>query len=365
MGLSSRNGYIDCIKFIFALIILEFHLGSGLFPGGRVAVEGFFMISGYFMMGSIERHRDTQENIGISTVRFLSHKYFSLLSVLLPSCLLSYIVYSVIQDRTIAEFVHRLPLLLFDLIPLREAGFRGVYTLGISWYLSAMFLSLAFLYPLCKKFRSSFTLTVCPILVLLIYGFLSHSYGHLAIASMYIEGCFINAGLLRGIAGCTAGCILYEATRFLSQKRVTHAGRVVFTLAELLCFAFMLLVMHKKPKSSYDYVLVFVIFAMLLIGISGVSFSSHILKPQWTKKLATASTLLVLNHYCWRDYLPKVYGVGFAHTSRKWLYYAATVCSCVVVHLLSRVIKHLFSRIAGGVFFDMDAASAMYGHKSK
>lgn len=365
MSLSNRNGYIDCIKFIFALFILEFHLGSGLFPGGRVAVEGFFMISGYFMMGSIERHRDTQANIGISTVRFLSHKYFSLLSVLLPSSLLGYIVYSVIQDRTIAEFVHRLPLLLFDLIPLREAGFRGVYTVGISWYLSAMFLSLAFLYPLCKKFRSSFTLTICPILALLIYGFLSHSYGHLAIASMYIDGCFIGAGLLRGIAGCTSGCILYEAIRCLSQKRTTNAGRIIFTLAELLCFAFMLLVMHKKPKSNYDYVLVFVIFAMLLIGISGVSFSSCILKPQWTKKLGTASTLLVLNHYCWRDYLSKVYGADFAHTSSKWLYYAATVCSCVVVYLLSRVLKYLFSRINRVAFSDTNAASAKQGNQSK
>ena len=43
----SYNSYIDVVKFIFALIILEFHLNSGLFPGGRLAVEGFFMISGY------------------------------------------------------------------------------------------------------------------------------------------------------------------------------------------------------------------------------------------------------------------------------------------------------------------------------
>ena len=55
-----RNGYVDVIKFIFAFIIAEFHLGTGLFPGGRVAVDGFFMISAYLMMRSIERRAATE-----------------------------------------------------------------------------------------------------------------------------------------------------------------------------------------------------------------------------------------------------------------------------------------------------------------
>ena len=47
---AKRNGYIDIIKFLFAIIIAEFHLGTGVFPGGRLAVEGFFMISGFLMI---------------------------------------------------------------------------------------------------------------------------------------------------------------------------------------------------------------------------------------------------------------------------------------------------------------------------
>lgn len=351
MSLSNRNGYIDFIKFIFALIIVEFHLNSGLFPGGRIAVEGFFMISGYFMMVNISRNRDAQENLGISTVKFITHKYISLFPVLLPSCILGYIVYAVMYDRTASEFVQKLPLLIFDLIPLREAGFKGVYTVGISWYISAMFLSLAILYPLCRKFRESFTLAVCPVIVLISYDFLSHSYGHLAIASMFIDGTSINAGLLRGMAGCASGCILYEACSRLSKKKVTVTGRIVFTIAEILCFAFMLLIMHEKPKSNYDYVLVFDIFIMLLIGISGISFSSQILKPQWTKKLASVSTLLVLNHCCWRDFLPQIFGADFAHSPKRWIYYAATICSCVIVYLFSRLLKYIISRISESAFF--------------
>jgi peptidoglycan/LPS O-acetylase OafA/YrhL len=44
-----RNGYIDIVKFFFALVIAEFHVNSGLFPGGRLACEVFFMINGLLL----------------------------------------------------------------------------------------------------------------------------------------------------------------------------------------------------------------------------------------------------------------------------------------------------------------------------
>ena len=66
-----RNGYIDIIKFVFAIMIAEFHLGSGLFLGGRLAVDGFLMITGYLMMVSVERDKHLEFNTGKSTVKFV------------------------------------------------------------------------------------------------------------------------------------------------------------------------------------------------------------------------------------------------------------------------------------------------------
>ena len=70
-----RNGYIDIIKFLFAIIIAEFHLGSGIFLGGRIAVEGFFMITGYLMLKSSEKENATDIGLGKSTASFLWKKY--------------------------------------------------------------------------------------------------------------------------------------------------------------------------------------------------------------------------------------------------------------------------------------------------
>ena len=47
-----RSSYIDIAKFAFAIIIALGHFGL-FFYGGYVAVEAFFMISGYFLMCSV------------------------------------------------------------------------------------------------------------------------------------------------------------------------------------------------------------------------------------------------------------------------------------------------------------------------
>lgn len=324
---TKRNGYIDVIKFIFAIIIMEFHQNTGIFPGGRVVVEGFFMLSGYLMMCYIARNEYPQDNLGVSTVRFIGRKYKLLFPVLLPSIIISYILASISMGRSVLNFFLQSPLLLFELIPLQEAGFAGYYVVGISWYLSAMFISLAALYPLCKKFGSNFVLTACPLLGVMLYGYLSFTYGDLAVATIF-----------RGLGSCALGCVLYEICQRLSAQKVTTGGRILFTVLEIFGAAVLFYMMHFKAKSNYDYVCVFVIFGLLIIGISNLSVFSLLFSARWTKKLGIWSTLLVLNHCCWRSFLPEVLGDQYIHTNKMWLYYLCTIVTCVIVYWLSKLI---------------------------
>ena len=59
-----RNGQLDFFKFVFAIVILLFHgriLGDAasvdklLFENGAIAVEFFFIVSGFFFVPSVER----------------------------------------------------------------------------------------------------------------------------------------------------------------------------------------------------------------------------------------------------------------------------------------------------------------------
>ena len=302
------------------------------------------MISSYLMMRYINSNRYPNDSLGVSTARFIGHKYKGLFPILLPSAILGYVIRSIMVNRTTSNFFLKAPLLLFEIFPTSVAGFSGYYVVGISWYLSAMFIALAILYPLCKKYGSNFILTVCPLLSILIYGFLSHTFGHLAVGNTYADEIIVNAGILRGIAASSLGCILYEICAKLSKKQVSLQGRIVFTLLEIVGYFALFGMIHYQPKSAYDYICVLLIFILLLIGISGLSATSILLKGKWTKHFGSWSTLIVLNHFYWKSFLLQRLGEQYINTNKVYLYYLAVACTCILVHFLSRLIINLMNK---------------------
>ena len=74
-----RNGRIDLLRFVFALVIMLHHsryvLGDdhAVFIGGSLAVEFFFLVSGYLMAVSAERanQRGPMTRPGAETWSFL------------------------------------------------------------------------------------------------------------------------------------------------------------------------------------------------------------------------------------------------------------------------------------------------------
>ena len=298
---TNRSCYIDLIKFIFAVTIVLFHVSSEthVFPGGRIAVEGFFMITGFLMMKTIEKQQAPVEALGKDTVHFLWRKLSLLLPYLIPSALIALIAHACFTKMAIVPFLKNISLLLFEVIPMKTEGFVGSYFIGISWYLSSMFLALMFLYPLCRKFGSKFILSVGIPIVLMIYGYCSYKFGHIGIVEEWGEYLPFKTGSLRAIAGCLSGCILYEAVNGLSKRELTRTGNVLFILLEAIGFGSFFFILQKYPHSKFDYLLVFVLFFLLLIGLSGTSWIGRKLKGLNLRWLGTWSTLFVLNHIYW------------------------------------------------------------------
>lgn len=78
-----KNGKIELLRFIMAVIVMFHHShylnnnSSILFPRGSLAVEFFFLISGYFLAVKCDpaTNSHTQKTLGSDTISFLINKY--------------------------------------------------------------------------------------------------------------------------------------------------------------------------------------------------------------------------------------------------------------------------------------------------
>ena len=81
-----RNGWIELFRFVFALLIVFYH-GTAFLPAdsnflrctnGAIAVEFFFILSGFLMAKSAKRKLRENAPIGLDSARFIIKKYASI-----------------------------------------------------------------------------------------------------------------------------------------------------------------------------------------------------------------------------------------------------------------------------------------------
>ena len=302
-----RNSAVDYLKFLFSLIIFMYHYGLGFF-GGYIVVEGFFMISGYLMFCSMKKRRET-DDLPDSTARFVWNKYRALFLPLFFSAISGLLIYDlIIFSPTLKDTLRSLPLLIFEIFPLQCAGFQARYTTGVSWYLSAMFLAMAILHPLFKKDPKRAAYTLCPPTVLLLYGFLNMSNGHIALSAQWILEIF-NAGILRAMAGISLGFLLGALIERANDLEPTRTAKILFSVLEMLGIVGLIAVITNESfaYTSYDLVWVALLFGILWIALSGKAWHTSHISTKKSKILSEVSLFLFLNHYPWCYYFKDQY----------------------------------------------------------
>ncbi len=298
-----RNFSIDVIKFVLSIAIFLHHFD--LFPGGYLAVEGFFMISGFLMMNSLFRQKKEDRLLPNSTAHFVFHRYSAIFLPLFFSAISGFFINEMLTYPELAKTMpSRISGLLFEVFPVQTLGFQGTYTTGVSWYLAALFFGLAVLHPMAKKDPERFAYTVCPPIILLFYGFLCVYSKHLNLPCEWYFG-FVNSGLIRGIAGLCAGCVLFVLVKDSNEKKgVSLFSRIVFSLLSLAGWYFIYYGMAEKDlvHTPHDYIVTAVLFVVLYLELSGKTVLSLLFSHRWTGVLANISRYVFLNHYAWSQY---------------------------------------------------------------
>ncbi len=346
----NRNYSIDIIKFVFSIVILLYHFRL-LFLGGYLAVEGFFMISGFLMMNTVSRQSNTELSKNDSTALFVLKKYAAIFLPLLFSAVCGFVIYEfLVFDHSLWTAVKKLPYLLFEVFPLQVAGFGAYHTTGVTWYLSALFLGLAIIHPFAKRDPERFAFTVCPPAVLLIYGFLCYRGADLDMPCTWLSD-FVNSGLLRGIAGLCAGCILYVFVKRAENKQGGSVlSRVGFSVLSLIGWAYFFLSITKDGwvRSANDYIATAILFGVLFLELSGKTFLSVILRHKWVGVLSTISSYVFMNHYAWAQYFVAHYPDTSWHQTLPW-YLLCVAASSAAVMLATFVTRLVIRKIKKAV----------------
>lgn len=343
--MKSRNSSIDMLKFIFAIAIVLFHFGRhrdvNVLQGGYIFVEGFFMITGYFMMNSVNKSKE--KSIGKDTLNFIKHKYLSFAPTLIASVFVAQVITIVIYRLSIPSIALDLLNAVTEIVPLQSLGIKGSGLTAVAWYLSAMMIALLILYPAARLFKNSFTRIVCPVLAVSIYGIICTKIGYINAISEHILPIPVQTGVLRAFAGICVGCILYDCVKATEKYKANRLGEVCFLGAEIACLGFIFTVAQFLPKTYYDFYTIPAFFVLLYSCFGRKSVLTGHFSFDFTNHFGTASLIIYLNHNCW-----KYHSELFIRDSavKSFAIYASLVLgTCVASAILAKLLRLLWKSI--------------------
>lgn len=296
---TKRNGAIEFYRFIFALVVCLLHFrnygdfgdSSTAFYGGYLAVDFFFIVSGYFLMQQWEKER--RQNIGISAgfstwcfvksrfLRFLPEYLFAFITL---AILLIFLQHMSLKQIVINGF--------WEILMLRLSGL-GSGINGIFWFVSALLLGSAVVWFLLCKFKDDYIYFGVPVIFLLINAYFYQKYGHVdltASQSIFI----VNDGLLRAIAEIGLGCICYKAAIYLKQK-MNGRFRGLQTILEIILFGLIVAIMWRTRRDTKDFIMIVMMAAFIILIMQNNSYLSKLLNNKISVFLGSISYGLYLN----------------------------------------------------------------------
>ena len=213
--------------------------------------------------------------IGSETLHFILHKIRSFLPEFLIAWWIGFVLIGVVRQYGVLDYLKAFG---NDFWELTLVKMSGLFTHGIDgamWYLSAMLLGMAILYPLLRTKRDLMTHLVCPLLALFLYGYLCQVEGHPRDPIVWLGLCY--KGLVRAVAGLCTGVVICMAVRRLkcfSPSGLTKTGNALAIGVQLLCLILAIRYMAEQEPSEYDYFYMFLLMLLVLISFSGFGLES-------------------------------------------------------------------------------------------
>lgn len=303
-----KNGKIEFFRFVFSIIIILFHcnriLGNGgskeglelgLFPRGYIGVEFFYFVSGYLLANSVSKSQNSHLSFERGYWKFLWGKVLPILPyhlmafamLFIQDCFLN--AYSLFEAAKV--FVHDIPGLFF----LQKAGFDGCRLNSVEWYISAMILAMAVIYPLCKKAFHTYSGVFAPLSAVFMIGWIFFSCGAISGSSKKMPLGLGYVCFFRAFSEINLGIFAFRIAQMLGREQWSRKERFCLSALEWGGYAIAVLFSLFAVPVRYEMIPLFALFVSVTLTFSHIAYQEHIWNRKGIYFLGKCSMVFYLN----------------------------------------------------------------------
>ncbi len=323
----ARNGKIELLRFLFALVIAVYHLGCSVeydtekFKAGYLAVEFYFLVSGYLFASSLsKKNAENGEQLLSTSLSFMWKKYLSFAYDYLAVIIMTSIAWIPYFHLSLRSWLIKMAQSVPTFLTLQMFGFKTADWYVPVWYLSAMMIAMFVLTPVLLKYGKFYSLYVSPVLSLVFLGFIFKEKGTFNVSAPSWEG-FINLGMMRAFAEISIGCTCFYAVKSGVFKRF---GKYILSAFALIVYALFFLYMAGSYDNSIQPAMV-----LLLVPAAAVTFYNTdtfvFLNNKFVYFLGRLSLPVFLCHSIARYYTLKIEFADGSYMKQLLLFLAITM----------------------------------------
>ena len=284
------------------MIIIVIHHSYNLFederiyyPHGSIYVEFFFIVSGFLMaLSASKKPQGDPRTLGSETVSYVFRSIKRLIPYVIfgwVTMLISDIAYFGADKVFTAENFLKVP---FSMLFLHVSGIPMQDVIETDWYLSAMFMSMAVLYPILRRWGNIFTKVAAPLIAVSLYACMINRDGYI-VGYLGWYGIFCK-GFFRGIAGMSLGCSAFAVSRWLRSKFLYRGMETLLSIVSTGCMLGSAVIMYCEIDGQYQGTVVLMFYIAVAIIASRRANINAVFQNRFSLKLGKLSMAIFLTH---------------------------------------------------------------------
>ncbi len=351
-----RNGRIDFLRFVFALIIVLHHtrylLGyeNTIFIGGSLGVEFFFLVSGYLMVASVEKiteQNHTSGSLGTETFAFLLRKVKAICPEFLVSWIIGFLVVILLQHKSPAGAVKMFISDFWELTLLKMSGIYLDGLNGVIWYVSAMLLCMAVLYPLLRRFPDMMKKIFCPLAAVILMGILCRTQGNPRNPTVWMG--ILYKGNIRAFAELCMGVVCFQVTQKICLVPWNRLSRIIIEILQLGLYGAVILYMYLYKPGTQDYFFIFLFCIAVILSFSSLGAGSAVFDGKIPAILGKFSTALFFSHLYYAQNLNCILPKQMHTAEKVIIYLLCAFLTALMVEFISDLLRRNGKKIKEGL----------------